>query len=142
LIGDDLFFKVLKEYANDTKFKYKSARTQDFIDKANEVTGMSLDWFFDEWLTSPGFPVYDNHFYYSELSSGKWQVQAVIKQTQKENFFSMPVEIKFVLDNNTDTTVRVSNNRNNQTFNFSLGSKPVKTIFDPDKNIILKSTPR
>lgn len=142
VIGDDLFFKVLKGYATDPKFQYKSASTQDFIAKADEVTGMSLDWFFYEWLTSPGFPVYENHFYFNELSSGKWQVQAQIKQTQKENFFIMPVEIKFVLENNTDTTVRVNNNVNNQTFNFVLREKPVKTVFDPDKNIILKSVPQ
>src|SRR5690606_10758316 len=55
VLGDELFFKVLKEFQT-TEFAYDAASIEDFQGVAERVTGQSLAWFFDEWLFGEGYP--------------------------------------------------------------------------------------
>ncbi len=54
-IGDDLFFEILRTYAD--RFKYGNASTADFIALAEEVSGQELDALFDAWLYAGGVPL-------------------------------------------------------------------------------------
>lgn len=47
-IGDKNFFKIIQTYYN--KYKYKVARTEDFINTANEITGKDWNDYFNTWL--------------------------------------------------------------------------------------------
>lgn len=47
-VGDDSFFGILRRYATD--FRHGSARTEDFVAVAEEVSGRDLSGFFDAWL--------------------------------------------------------------------------------------------
>ena len=57
-VGDEAFFKILREYYD--QHKYATASTADFIAIAEKVSGMSLAEFFDPWLydetSRPGHP--------------------------------------------------------------------------------------
>ena len=48
VLGDETFFKGMREYFE--RFKYKNAETSDFMGVMEEVSGKKLDWFFDEWV--------------------------------------------------------------------------------------------
>src|SRR5438876_2143765 len=48
MMGDEIFFKALREYFD--RYKYKNATTQDFQKVFEEIYGQPLDWFFDEWV--------------------------------------------------------------------------------------------
>jgi aminopeptidase N len=138
IIGEEYFFKVLKEYCSDPSFRYKNASTQDLIDKVTSVTGTNLAWFFKQWLSTPNHPVYENHYEIKQAGSDKWEVSYTFKQIQKENYFKMPVELRFFFKDLGDTTVVVNNNSQNQNFKFLFDREPLRVQFDPDRNIVLK----
>ena len=48
VIGDDKFKLLMKEYYN--KWHFKHPHSNDFQRLAEKISGMELDWFFDEWL--------------------------------------------------------------------------------------------
>ena len=55
LLGDDVFFKVLRTYA--ARYYHGNVTTHDFIALAEEISGQNLDDFFQSWLTRPACPI-------------------------------------------------------------------------------------
>ena len=136
-LGDKIFFDVLKTYATDTNFRYKNASIPDFINVVNTVSGKDYNWFFNAWIYQPGNPVYKNKYAIEMYTDGQWKVKYTAKQVQKD-FFPIPLELKIVYTNGKDTTVKVMNDINSQTFELLFDNKPQKVIFDPNNEIILK----
>jgi aminopeptidase N len=140
VLGDDMFFNVLHEYAADTvNFKYKTAVTQDFVAKVNEVTNDDYSWFFNEWIYQPDHPIYQNTYNFQDEGGGSWQVNFRARQVQTTApFFKMPLEIKIIFTDQSDTVLRVMNDSNLQWFSFTFNKQPGQLIFDPDNEIVLK----
>jgi len=139
VLGDSLFFAVLKAYSTDSTLKLHSAVIPDFIAKVNLVTGEDYNWFFDEWIYQPNHPFYQNSYKIEDLGSNVWKVNLFIKQTQTyPSFFKMPVEILIHFTDGTDTTFRVMNDANNQQMWWTFGKQPLYLMFDPDHQIVLK----
>lgn len=53
-VGDDVFFKTLRTYAE--RYRYKNAGTEEFIAIADEIGGQDLKEFFDLWIFSKRIP--------------------------------------------------------------------------------------
>ncbi|MDD5571405.1 MAG: M1 family aminopeptidase [Bacteroidales bacterium] len=139
VIGDSLFFEFLKEYSADTNLKYDNAVMADYISVAESVSGQNLDWFFNQWIYKPNHPVYENKYTIDSIGAGNWNVKFTINQTQTNpQFFKMPVELKFTFSDSSDTVMKVMNDSNNQDFSFNFSKKPITTVFDPFRNIIIK----
>jgi aminopeptidase N len=139
VLGDSLFQAILQSYCADTNMKYKAATIRDFNDKVNEVAGGNYDWFFDEWIYSPNHPVYYNTYNFQDLGTGNWQASLFITQVQSNApFFKMPVDIRLVFEDYTDTVVRIMNDVNYQQFSWIFPKKPVLLQFDPSNQIVLK----
>jgi aminopeptidase N len=140
IVGDSLFFKAIKAYATDTvKFKFKSAVTEDFVDKVGEEVGEDMHWYFDTWLKEPNHPVYQNEYYFDEQEGGSWKIYFLAKQTQTEpEFFPMELNIFVAFDDFSDTTFRFRNMSNNEEFVFDVDKKPIQVFFDLDNEIVLK----
>lgn len=75
-------FATLKAYTTDTfNFMYKNVSIDDFAAYFSENSGITLDYFFDEWLKQPNHPVYANTYYvYPEVDAST--VNYTINQTQ------------------------------------------------------------
>lgn len=54
LVGDEVFFQILRTYTE--RYKYGNAGTADFIALAEEVSGEELGEFFDGWLYAAPIP--------------------------------------------------------------------------------------
>ncbi len=52
ILGDDTFFRVLSKFLHDNEFK--PVDTHDFMKTVKEVSGKNMDWFFDQYIFSPG----------------------------------------------------------------------------------------
>jgi aminopeptidase N len=140
VLGDTLFFNTLHAYCNDTNLRYKSATIPDFIGKVNETTGDDYNWFFDQWIYQPNHPTYQNTYNFENLGNSHWKVNFYMKQTQTNTvFFKMPVEINVRFADGSDTTFRVMNDVNNQSFYWIVDKQPVVVFFDPDRQIVLKN---
>jgi aminopeptidase N len=139
VMGDSAFFRLLKSYATDTNFRFKNAVTADFIKKANEISGTDLGWFFNEWLSHPNHPLYSNKYEIIPAGPGKWSLKVLVSQYQTNTlFYKMPIQLRVVFDDSTDTVMQVNNNLNDQLFSFVFSKKPVSLVFDPYRNILLK----
>ena len=139
VMGDTLFFAGLKSYANDVRYKYKSATIINFKDVMSQTAGTDLTWFFNEWLNQANHPAYTNLYTVTTLPGNKWTVNLTMKQIQSGTYYyQMPVEFKVVFSDASDTTVKFFNSTNNQVFTLSFNKLPTSVIFDPNNNIVLK----
>jgi hypothetical protein len=139
VLGDSLFFIVLKAYVNDSGLRYKSASIGDLMRITNTLSGSDYNWFFNDWVFRPNHPVYQNTYDFVSNGSNSYTVRFQATQTQSNpSFFRMILPLRIVFADSTDTIVRVMNNVNNQLFSFTFGKQPVRLVFDPDTNIMLK----
>lgn len=77
ILGDQRFFKVLKEFLHN--YSFQPVDTHDFMKTVKEVTGENLDWFFEQWLFQPGHPVLEIS---SRWDDGEKTLGLSIKQIQ------------------------------------------------------------
>jgi len=139
VIGDSAFFRSLRAYANDSRFRYSTATIRDFQSVCETVSGKSLNYFFQEWIYGQGFPRYD-YSWTTKTSAAGFVVNLLIDQIPVSGtsaYFTMPIDIRF--SNGTwDTTVTVFNNLITQQFVFTFPQRPATVTIDPE-NWILKT---
>jgi aminopeptidase N len=139
-LGDSLFFAVIKAYASDTAdFKFKSAVTGDFITKVSQAAGQDMTWFFNEWVKEPKHPYYSNLYSFTPEGNINWRVDFFTRQVQTNTpFHKMPVVVKISFKTGPDTSIRVMNDVNDQTFSWTFSREPDNLVFDPNNDIPLK----
>lgn len=138
IVGDSVFYKILKSYSGDPALAYGVATTEDFQRVAENVFGLDLNYFFQEWIYGYNYPKYSVVWSKNLLGVDRWNFSLNITQqvNQKPIFFTMPVQVK-VNFSSGDTLITVFNNAQNQNFDFELNKEPVSIFFDPN-NWILK----
>ncbi|MEN3037599.1 MAG: M1 family metallopeptidase [Candidatus Kryptonium sp.] len=73
VVGDSVFDRIMKEFFKEWVFKHPT--TKDFERTAEKVSGMKLDWFFDQWLKTTRKCDYS-----IENFSGKWVSEDGLKK--------------------------------------------------------------
>jgi aminopeptidase N len=138
IVGDSIFFKILQTYTANPELAYGVAVTEDFQAIAESVSGMDLDYFFQEWIYGENYPKYSVVWSSSSIGGGFYELALKITQdiNSSPKLFTMPIKIK-VYFNGGDTTITVFNNSQMQNFNISLNSEPTSITIDPD-NWIMK----
>jgi aminopeptidase N len=140
ILGDSLFFAGLKSFTTDPSYRFRNARTSDFVTTFSEVAGQDLSWFFDEWLSQPNHPVYQNSYWIQQVNPSQWTVVFAPRQVQTNSgFFKMPIDLKITFAAGADTVIRVTNNTPNDQFSFTFSRQPVALSFDPNNAILLKT---
>ena len=139
VVGDSTFFDLMRAYSNDPYLKYNSATTEDFQAVAESVSGMDLNYFFQEWIYGENYPKYNILWYSQPLGNNQFQVNLNIAQNANTNpvFFTMPIRVKFNYAGG-DTTVTVFNDQQSQDFQIVLNNNPQSIAFDSG-NWILKT---
>ncbi len=137
VVGDSLFFKILKEYSSDTSVAYKTAVTEDFKNIAERVSGIQLDYFFNQWIYGENYPIYYANWSYTQKENEIYNINLILNQKQNSNpqFFTMPIEIK-VNTSIGDTTLLFFNNSITQIFNFEVKGLPKLLTIDPENKIL------
>jgi len=136
LIDDDIvFFRILKKYQQ--QFAGGNADTKDFKLLAEQVSGMDMDAFFNEWIYGEGYPVYDVKWNYV---NGKLmlQVQQEGVVPQSVPYFSIPVEVK-LFSAEGDTIIRLGSGMT-QSIYINMLHKVDGIAFDPRNMILDKAT--
>ena len=138
VVGDSTFFDVMRAYSNDPDLKFNSATTEDFQGVAESVSGMDLNYFFQEWIYGENYPDYNVGWNAQSIGGGQYQVSLNINQLTNSNptFFTMPIKVKFNYSGG-DTTVTVFNDQQSQNFQIVLNNNPLSIVFDSG-NWILK----
>jgi aminopeptidase N len=137
VVGDTLFFRALRAYVADPRFRFGAATTDDFRGIVEGVTGSSLAYFFDEWVYGEGYPIY-RPAWSSARSGDHYLVTVVLTQTTPNTypaFFTMPVDLRLSTPAG-DTTVTVMNSSPSQQYQFVLTEQPTALAIDPDQWIL------
>ncbi len=138
VLGDDVFFDVMKTYAGHPDYAYGVAGIDDFKLVAEDVSGVDLDYFFDEWHYGENYPKYSYDWGYNNYGGSTSSVHMTISQSTNSNptFFTMPIQIKVNFADG-DTIVTVFNDQQEQDFEFDVEGIPTGIEFDPG-NWIMK----
>ncbi len=136
MMGDAVFFDVLKTYVNDIRWRYGTVRTEDFKTICEEKSGLDLEAFFTQWLRFPYFPEYEYSWSRQRQNKVEYLLQLDITQLQDETIFRMPIDIKISFANGLDTTVVIQNNRRKEQYGFTLSAKPTAVQLDPQQWIL------
>ena len=98
--------------------------------------------FFDQWVYKPDHPLYHNIYGIYSVPGGNWSVKFTANQEAQAflPYFQMPIELKISFTDGTDTIVRVFNSFNGQNFDFEFNKTPNLLRFDPNNNILLRSS--
>jgi aminopeptidase N len=141
VLGDSVFFRAMRAYAADPRFRFRSATTEGFRDVCESVSGEDLGYFFDEWVYGEGYPRYTYRLS-SDPGPGGYAVTLTLLETGSTaatTFFRMPVDIRFVGAAN-DTTVTVMHTASGQKFTFQLPFPPLSVEIDPGRWILREIT--
>lgn len=92
VVGDDAFFTAVSEYYD--RYRNSVADSEDFQRVMEEETGVELDWFFDQWLHRPGYPVLSVETAADEASGGL-RVTLAQDQGGYAPRFRLPLELEF-----------------------------------------------
>lgn len=137
VVGDSLFFKILKNYLSDSLIAYNTALTENFVDICEFVSGLELDYFFNQWIYGENYPKYVISWGYEKIYQNNYKINLNISQSQNSNppFFKMPIEI-LIKTKDKDTLIRVFNDTSVANYNFTVVGEPQKLIFDPNNKIL------
>lgn len=134
-VGDDAFFASLNKYLNDHKFQPAEAQQLRLAFEA--VTGMDMNWFWNEWYYGAGEPHLDISYNYAD---GKQQV--VINQTQKGQIFTLPLYIDLYGKGADKKRYKVWIKTASDTFFFAAPQKPALVNVDADKVLLAVKSDR
>ena len=142
VVGDEVFFDIIYQYANDINFQYGLATTEEFQAVCEEVSNTDLDYFFDQWIYDERFPMY---YYNYEFNLLNGDVGVVINQIQGvmgwREVFDMPLEIQVDFTDGTDTIIEVFNDEKYSYYSLILNKEVDTVIIDPNswvlRNIVL-----
>ncbi len=132
VMGDDDFFTALRQYVSDPRWVYGSVRTQDFQTVCEEVSGLDLTQFFNQWLYYPYFPSYKYEWKMERNTASKTEVRFKITQTQETTVYEMPLDVTFYFIDGSDSTLTIQNYLQEQEYTFRLNKMPLSAVLDKD----------
>ncbi len=136
-MGSDKFFKGLQKYYKDPKIAYGFARTADFQRNMEKVSGLDLNYFFDQWFYGQGYP----SFQVSWSQNANNNVHLVVKQTTSDpsvKFFQLPLELVFKKGAQTKSVI-VNITGKSQQLTVNIGFQATDVLIDPDQQVISKN---
>jgi aminopeptidase N len=140
VLGDSAFFRSLRAYAYDPRFRYNVAVTENFREVCETTSGDTLGYFFNQWVYGEKYPRYTYSWRAIPDTNGGFIVPIRIQQTTQTTnpaYFTMPVDFRLT-GAGLDTTVRLWNNSADQYFSVHVPTLPTTGQLDPN-NWILKT---
>ncbi len=134
MVGDTAFFQACRNYLQDHDAAY--ARTSDFQEHLEAVSGIALDGFFADWFYGQGYPSYTVSWEQVQDSVILWIDQ--VQSDPSVSYFEMPVPIKAYRFGIVADTV-FQHTYEHQRFAMYVGTNQVsQLLFDQDKWILSK----
>ncbi|MEA2042509.1 MAG: M20/M25/M40 family metallo-hydrolase [Bacteroidota bacterium] len=131
-LGDEIFLKGIKQFYDNNK--YKVASYTDIRKAMEDISGLNLNAFFDQWVNRKGAPELAIKSVNTSMYAGKYRIKISIVQKQKTDAFSVDVPINVVSNEGLESFVFEMTEKE-QEFQISLNSKPLKLAVDPQYDI-------
>lgn len=131
-LGDEAFFQSLKYYL--TKHAFQSVEVHDLRLAFEEVTGMDLNWFFNQWFLDLGHPVLDYEVDYSQPES------LLLTVAQRQDFettplYKLPFKVSWYSDGKREEREFILEKERQQ---FAIGNEsPVTDLYLDEAKVLL-----
>jgi len=135
VVGDSNFFLILRTYADDVRYQYKSATTADFQAICKDISGMKFEKYFQQWIYGERYPQYAYGWNLKEDEGGYYIILGIEQIQEDAGLFWMPIDVE-ITTANYDTTFVVWDSLQNQTFEFFLDEEPLAITLDPNRWIL------
>ena len=134
-IGDDNFWKGIRAYYK--AYRNSNAMTNDFQKIMEDASGQNLTEYFNQWLRKPGHPKLEGTWHYN---ASKKEVTISLNQTQKESFFTFPLEIALVDKNGNKKieTIQIEAKTNKKIVRADI--EPTSIVLDPNTWLLFDGT--
>lgn len=140
MTGDAIFREILRTYARSPGTAYGGAKTKDFQDVVEQVTGRSYQAFFDQWVYSgTGYPTYSATI--EDISTGGGnRARITLRQTQEPEASNIDVfEMRVWLQIRTtlgSVLYNVENTLREQIYELNIPGAPLGVEVDPERWIL------
>jgi aminopeptidase N len=130
VIDDSTFFRLLRSYVADSRYRFGNATTGDFKNLAEQISAKELDWFFEQWVYRAGRP---------ELKyAWKWegaQLFLRLKQAQAGEGYRLPLELAAIAGADT-FRFAFEHNGGFQEYRFAAARPITRVLVDPDSWVL------
>ncbi|MFN4081296.1 MAG: M1 family aminopeptidase [Saprospiraceae bacterium] len=135
VIGDDAFFAGIEYYLK--KNEYTDVEAHELRLAFEEVTGLDLNWFFNQWFFAAGHPQLEIKYRWDETAR---KAYVDVAQTQEGKdvpyVFELPLYIDLYAPDGSRRREQVRLTRRTQTFAFDAAQKPALINFDAAKALL------
>lgn len=129
-LGDDVFFAGLKNYL--TKYAYKTAEIHDLRLAMEEVSGLDLELFFNQWFLKEGHPVLDLKY---QTINKKLNVH--VKQISNFGLYDLPINLDVIHEGKVISTFPIHIKNEMDSFEFQVPFDSVLVNIDPAKENLI-----
>lgn len=135
VVGDSTFFKIIKSYYQ--QYKYKNANTWDFKRVCEEISGTDLTYFFNQWIFEGTGRPYYKYSWNSDKNSDSFTLRINLRQTQEDyDVYKMPVKVTVRTDSGNEEFT-FFNDMKTQQIEQPVKGKPIDVLID-NENWIMK----
>lgn len=135
-LGEKLYRRCIKTYLE--RHRYGSVVTEDLLQVIEELSGQSMDRFFDQWIYHAHHPELDIAYAWDERAKlAKITVKQVQKTSEQVLLFQVPLKIGFHIKNErVDREIEIQLPA--EDFYFKLNEAPTLVRIDPDLTLLAK----
>ncbi|HTS30789.1 MAG TPA: M1 family aminopeptidase [Bryobacteraceae bacterium] len=130
VIGDEKFFKTLKDFAQQNL--WKSVSSDDFKKVAEADSGQDLGYFFIQWIESSGAPQFKLEYTIFRTQKG---FRVMGKISQDLDTFRMPVDLRIITEGDPEEK-RVEVVGTSSEFSVDTFGKPKNVVIDPSNRVL------
>lgn len=140
VLGEEVFYQMLKDYAANPAYIYNYAKTEDFKNQILTSTGKDLSWFFADWIYGEGYPTYQIKW---NQPVANQDLKFSVSQTQSDasvDFFQLPLPIQVNGTNGEVAQIVLDHTSNNQFFSQPINFQVASVEFNKEYQIIEKNS--
>ena len=137
-LGDEAFFKGLRNYYND--HRDSNATTEDLREALENSSGKNLKDFFTRWVYGSGHPRYQLDWGSTKRRAGG-SLMMTLKQIQDGDAFLDPVPIEFVVNGKKQQQTIFPKGKLT-TVSIRLDANPTSVQIDPDETLLKETVTR
>jgi transglutaminase-like putative cysteine protease len=132
-IGNQAYIKLVDTYINLRQKTGQPVSTSRFQELAEDISGQSLDWFFNQWLDRIDMPRLKLEQAAFRKDKEGWQIRGRLLQSSK-TIFRLPVDLALDTENGREMQ-NLWMDSNVVDFDFRTLNKPRELIVDPNCEI-------
>lgn len=135
-LGDEAFYAGLNKYLTD--HKHTAVEVDELRMAFEDVSGLDLHWFFDQWYLSSGHPMVELAYDYNDATN---TLALTVDQTQNAEtakaIFQLPVTLAVYDESGIETQFDLMVNQRSQTIELPYSSTPALIVFDKDDHLLM-----